>query len=140
MSPVRNLVKIYQHNRCSITTIIHLLEVVSCVLFIIYSRYVKKIFLGADFVKLLDQQQQMINILSTLVQHNIQQASNSFCQQPFPSQQFTSYQHELDQQQFMMQSSPSLNLLSLPQSKQNSLQPPQQLPQQRQQYQVQQPL
>ena len=76
--------------------------------------------LGTDFAKLLDQQQQMINILSTLMQYNMQRTPNNYiCHQSSSSQQYDTFQNETDQQQLMSQHSPSFNPqenLPLPQS------------------------
>ena len=103
--------------------------------------------LGTDFAKLLDQQQQMINILSTLMHYNMQCTPNNyFYHQSSSSQQYDSFQNETGQQQLMSQHSPSFNPqenLPLPQSatsqaKQNSSLQPQQHRQS--QHSIQQPI
>ena len=76
--------------------------------------------LGTDFAKLLDQQQQIINILSTPMQYNMQRTPNNYiCHLSSSSQQYDTFQNETDQQQIMSQHSPSFNPqenLPLPQS------------------------
>ena len=58
--------------------------------------------LGTDFAKLLDQQQQIINILSTPMQYNMQRTPNNYiCHQSSSSQQYDTFQNETDQQQLM---------------------------------------
>ena len=98
--------------------------------------------IGSDFAKLLDQQQQMINILSALVQYNMQHTPNYVYRGSSSSQQLTLFQNDTDQQQLML---PSFNLqgnLQLSQSatsqaKQNALLQPQK--HQQSQHSIQQP-